>query len=454
MNDTIIAISTPVAQSALGLFRVSGPASDECLQKLVRFNSSKPPENRKMRTGKFYYPENCLVDEVCVVYYKSPGSYTGEDMIELSCHGNPLIFREIFKAFLDSGVRMAKPGEFTMRAFLNGKIDLTGAEAVDDIVKARTRFSKAAALNQLQGGINGIIERIHGGVMDLLAEMEAAIDHGDIEENFTGIPELKKEILKLANEVDVLLKTAPAGKLTSGGIQTAIIGAPNTGKSSLMNSLLREDRVIVSDTPGTTRDVVHESINIMGVHARIFDTAGLRSSSDPLEMKGMEKTREIIDKSDLRIVIFDCSREIGEEDERIMSEVSGLKNIYVLNKTDLQPVTGIELIERHFGIKAIPVSCSTGEGLNFLEKEIFDYYFSFGYDPEKDVLITNARHEDLLGKTRVFLLKALDALETGLTEEFAASDIRRARLSLEEITGRTTDESLLERIFQKFCIGK
>jgi tRNA modification GTPase len=454
MNDSIIAISTPIGESALGLIRLSGPDSIKCMETMVRFNSSLPSESRLMRVGKFYYPENCLIDEVCVVYYKSPRSYTGEDVVELSCHGNPLILKEIIQAFLNSGLRIAKPGEFTMRAFLNGKIDLTRAEAVNDIIRAQTRFSKAAALHQLEGGVYEKVYKIHTEVMDLLAEMEASIDFDDTKEHFLKTLDLKKIISKLVNEVEELLKTAPAGKMTSIGVTIAIIGAPNTGKSSIMNSLLREDRVIVSELPGTTRDVIHERLNIMGVPVNIFDTAGLQDTTDPLEKKGMGKTLEILNGSDLRIVVFDSSREILELDERIAAKVSDLKNIYILNKKDLPAVTGLKDIQNRLGIKAIHLSALKGDGLEQVEKAISDFYFSFGYDPERDTLITSTRQEGLLKKTRDFLLKGRNALADGLTEEFAASDIRRARLSLEEIIGRTTDELLLDKIFDKFCIGK
>jgi tRNA modification GTPase len=349
---------------------------------------------------------------------------------------------------------MAKPGEFTMRAYLNGKLDLTQAEAVNDIIKARTGLSKAAALNQLEGRVFERIDKIHSGVMDLLAEVEASIDHDGSGEYFFNIPELKDSITKLAEEIDEFLRTASAGRMMSSGVSVAIIGAPNTGKSSIMNSLLGEDRVIVAGEAGTTRDVIHESLSIMGIPVHIYDTAGLRNAGDHIEMKGIEKTMEVLGKSDLRIVVFDCSRKIRKEDERIAGEVTGLDNIFILNKIDLDQVTSAEKIESSLGVKAIRVSALTGEGLEKLEKAIFDYYFSFGYNPAKDTLIANVRQEGLLRKVKEFLLKARHALEDGLTEEFAASDIRRARLSLEEITGLTSDESLLDKIFSKFCIGK
>jgi tRNA modification GTPase len=454
MKDTIIALASPPGESAIGLIRLSGPETEQMAVKLIRFNSGLAMKSRMQKTGKIYSSSGILIDEICAVFNKAPGSYTGEDTIEITSHGNPLIQNDILQAFLSSGARMARPGEFTERAFLNGKLDLTGAEAVNDIIKANTRYSRAAALNQLQGKLFKQIDEIHSSVMDLLAELEASIDHSDLDEKFIENDETKGLLRDLIDRTGLLLSTAPAGIMAARGVQASIIGATNTGKSSLMNLLLREDRVIVSDIPGTTRDVVHEKLNIMGVPVNIYDTAGLRDSKDPLERKGMEKTSRILEKSDLRIVVLDCSRPVSDEDSRILRAVSGLKNIFVLNKIDLETVTDLKLIKERFGIDAIRISAATGEGLDILEKAVHEFYFSYGYNPETDVMIANARQEDLLRKTHACLLKGLESFERGLSAEFTASDLQAARSHLEEITGKTSDESLLDRIFSKFCIGK
>ena len=454
MKDTIIALATPSGESALGLIRLSGPDAGAYAKKLLKLNSGKNIENRLVNVGKIFYPENCLIDEVCAVFNKAPFSYTGEDTVEITCHGNPLIINEIINAFLAYGARIARPGEFTERAFLNGKLDLTSAEAVNDIIKARTRYSMAAALNQLQGKLCKEIDKIHSKIIDLLAELEASIDHSDLDEKFIESGEIKSILMDLIQEADRLLQTAPAGKMAGNGVQAVIIGAPNTGKSSLMNLLLREERVIVSEIPGTTRDVIHETLNILGIPVNIYDTAGIHDSGDFLEKKGMEKTVDLLKKSDIRIVVLDSSRPIKKEDKKIVRDVSDLSNIFVLNKTDLEGVTYLKDIKKIFGIDAIPISAATGKGLEILEKAFYDFYFSFGYNPEKDTLIANARQENLLCKTRDCLSRGLQSLENGLSIEFLASDVQAARKNLEEITGKTSDEFLLEKIFSKFCIGK
>ncbi len=454
MNDTIIAAATPIGESALGLIRLSGREARHYAIKLIQFQRGGHIKNHTVKLGKLYSPDGSLIDEVLAAFYKGPHSYTGEDLIEISCHGSPFIIQEVLQAFQKIGARPARPGEFTQRAYLNGRMDLTQAEAVNDIIRSHTQYSKAAALNQLEGKFNKEIEKIHSGIMDLLAELEAAIDHSDLEEVFLSYEEIDKKINIIIKETESLLKTAPAGKMAHSGIQAAVIGAPNTGKSSMMNCLLRDDRVIVSDIPGTTRDIVQEELNIRGISVRIADTAGIRKSKDILEKKGIERSLKKIEQSDLRIVMLDSSRSINEEDKKIMNSVAHLKNIYILNKIDLKQITKADDIKKIFNVDVIPVSALKNKGLDSVEKAIYDFYFSFGYDPEKDIMITNIRQESLLRETQKYLKKSLMTLKDGLPEEFIASGIRQAKIPVEEITGKTTDEDLLGKIFSQFCVGK
>lgn len=456
MNDTIIAIATPVGESSIGVIRISGADAVRITGKVLRGNKgSVDLKDRSIRSGRIVDPANGeTLDDCLVSFFQSPRSYTGEDVIELSCHGNPLILKEVAGLFTRLGARFARPGEFTERAFLNGKMDLTQAEAVNDLIRSHTPYSRCSALGQLDGKLTASLQPIHNDILELLAKLEAAIDHGDLDEVFIERNEVIRRINGTAAAIDALLSTASAGKMTRNGISLAIIGAPNTGKSSLMNLLLKEDRVIVSEIPGTTRDIIEDELNVKGIPVRLMDTAGVRETDDVIEKKGIEKTAAAIVSADLRIFLFDASREINAEDRSLFAQVKEKKNVCVLNKTDLKIMTGPGMIEKEFGVKVLPLSVEKKTGIPELESAIADFYFSFGCDPAKDVMVTNLRQEDLLRNARQHLDKARLAAEKGLSEEFIASDIRRARLSIEEIGGKTTDEAVLERIFSEFCIGK
>lgn len=455
MNDTIIAIATPVGASSIGVIRLSGPDAVRFCGQAIRSNSDGPFADRSIRFGKIVDPSTWeTVDDCLVSFFRSPRSYTGEDVIEISCHGNPLILKETIGILTRLGARPARPGEFTERAYLNGRMDLTQAEAVNDLIRAHTPLSRRSALGQLDGKLSSAMKPVHDAVLDLLAQLEAAIDHADLEEEFIPRDEIANRLTGLITAIDALLKTADTGRMTRGGVALAIIGAPNTGKSSLMNLLLKEDRVIVSDIPGTTRDIVEDELNVKGVPVRLMDTAGVRETEDAIEKKGIERTAAAIENADLRIFIFDSSRKVNAEDRSLFSSVKDKKNVYILNKTDLDTITDAGLIAKEFGVKAIPFSAEKGNGISELENAVADFYFSHGYDPVKDALVTNIRQENLLRDARKHLVRALDAAKQPLAEEFIASGVRGARLSIEEIGGKTTDEAVLERIFSQFCIGK
>ncbi len=464
MNETIIALATPMGESAFGVVRLSGENTIKFINQTFVYKnrnsnlndalSLKIPDNM-MALGKLIYPDTGeVLDEVIVSLFKAPRSYTGEDVAEISCHGNPLILKEILELFISMGARPANPGEFTERAFLNGKIDLTGAEAVNDLIRAHTRYAKISALNQLEGKFFELIRRIHNRILDLLAQIEVSIDHSDIEEEYFDSEKIREVLLEINKEIEGLLNTAQSGKMTREGLKLVIVGAPNTGKSSLMNYLLKEDRVIVSELPGTTRDTVEDELNIKGIFVRLIDTAGVRPTEDLIEQKGIERTKKAILSADLRIMLFDCSRSVSTEDDILFNSIKDKNNIYILNKTDLNKITSENDLFDNFHIKAIPVSILNGNGIEKVEHAVTDFYFSFGVDPLKDVIVTNLRQENLLSKTRKFLTNAVKAIEDDMSIEFIASDIRKARASIEEITGKTTDEDILDRIFSQFCIGK
>jgi len=455
MRDAIVALATPSGVGAIGVIRVSGEKSFEFSKKLLRIPGERSISFRHMYNGKLYSCNtDSVIDEVLYAFFKSPSSYTGEDVVEIFCHGSPVILNEAIQAFIALGARVARPGEFTERAYLNGKMDLLRAEAINDIIHAHTPLAKTLAMNQLLGRISDVINSIHAQILDLLSQLEAAIDHGDIEESFITPDEIRERLCVVIDKIQNLLKTTLSGKLIRNGIRAAIVGAPNVGKSSIMNALLQKDRVIVSDIPGTTRDVIEDELNIMGIPVKLVDTAGIRDSKDYLEQRGIERSRKAAEESDVCIVVMDASRSVNEWDEKLLSIVREKKNIYVLNKVDLEQKTTISKLKDLYGLDFYPVSAFRGSGIESIEKALKDYYFSLGYNPVFDVLIANARHESLLRKTLEYMNRALKALNDNYSEEFIASDVRRARLSIEEITGKTTDETILDRIFSQFCIGK
>lgn len=452
-NDTIIALSTPVAQSAIGVVRLSG---SEALTYLSKTVPNHPPfVSHHARFAKLFHPQSeKLVDEAVYTVFLSPNSYTGEDVVEISAHGNPFILKEIVEMFVEMGCRHAEPGEFTERAYLNGKMDLTEAEAVNDLIRAHTRYARAQALGHLTGKFSEVINGLQQRTLDLLALLEVAIDHSDLEEELPDYNEYKIRLEALMMDLNALIESSPAGRMIEQGMKIAIVGAPNAGKSSLMNLLLREDRVIVTDIEGTTRDTVEDELNIRGIPVRLTDTAGVRKTEDVIEQKGIERTLRAIDNADLRILLFDGSRNANERDRELFFLMKDKPALYVLNKSDVAVDSARLSIPENVRDELISLSTLTGDGLDRLEQAISDFYFSFGFDPLTDVLVVNARQEDCLRRAVKHLKRGLDTIEKFLSEEFITAEVRKARDALEEITGKSTHDELLDRIFSQFCIGK
>lgn len=455
-KDSIIALSTPVGESAIGVLRLSGGNVIPLIEPVFHSkNLLSKQKSGTLQLGKMVRPDTGeMIDEVLIAVFRNPHSYTGEDVLEISCHGSPLILKEMLEFLQSLGMRIAEPGEFTQRAYLNGKMDLTRAEAVNDLIRAHTRYSKLAALSQLEGNLASKTSDIHNDILSLLAQLEAAIDHSDLEEIFIQPEVIESSIHLIRNKIAALLNTAKSGQLAREGVRAAIVGAPNAGKSSLMNLLLQADRVIVSDIPGTTRDTVESELSVKGLSVRLIDTAGIRPSSDRLEELGIERSRKAIEEADLRLMVFDASRTVSSEDREIVQLIQNKPNLYILNKTDLPQVTTPALLKEMFGFETLSLSVNSGEGLDTLEEAIHEYYFSFGCDPARDVLVTNARQEGLLRGADSALEIALQTLRDHLSEEFIASGVRKARAAVEEIAGKTGDDAILDRIFSQFCIGK
>ncbi|URA10678.1 tRNA uridine-5-carboxymethylaminomethyl(34) synthesis GTPase MnmE [Thermospira aquatica] len=449
-RSTIVALATPLGESAIGMVRLSGPEAWKIAGSL--YQGKTPWEKltvRKVFVGLFG-EEGEILDEATWIRYAGPASYTGEDMVEIMFHGNPWILLEAQKKLIEHGAVMAKPGEFTERAYLNGKMDLNQAEAVNDLIRAHSRFSKSAALSQLQGKLSHVVNHLHTRLLDLLALIEAAIDHSDIEETFLPTAEISSRLSELEKGLSELLKTARAGQFLKLGIRVAIVGSPNVGKSSLFNLLAREDRAIVTNIPGTTRDILETEIQIEGIPFRLMDTAGIRESHDIVEQEGIRRTQQSIALSDVCIVLFDGQRKPSDEDRKMVELVKDKQTIFVVNKVE-EPHCATMY---DFLPDPILISVKHHHNIEKLHEALEKQYTSLGYNPQADILLTNQRQEMLVKQTLEAIHEAQDAVSHNASEEYIAHHLYKAKLHLEEIVGKSHHEAILERIFSQFCIGK
>ncbi|MDQ7038971.1 MAG: tRNA uridine-5-carboxymethylaminomethyl(34) synthesis GTPase MnmE [Aquificota bacterium] len=448
MREPIVAVATPLGESAIGVVRLSGR---DVLRIATKFFRTKGPvKPRFAHYGTLLDENGEPVDEGILVYYKAPRSYTGEDMVEISLHGNPFILKKALEVFISGGCRLAEPGEFTKRAFLNGKMDLTQAEAVAELISAKTDLARKVALRQLRGELGRHIRPLRESLLELCAYLEA-----DIEFSEEDIPTLTKDqvidmVEKVIAGVEDLLRTARTGRFIREGVKLAIVGKPNVGKSSLFNALLREDRAIVTDIEGTTRDYIEETVSLRGVPVSLVDTAGIREAKDPVERIGVRRSLEKIEEADVILFVVDGSRPLTEEDMRIYDRVKNRNLIVVVNKTDLGTLIPLEIFEGHSIIK---VSALKGLGIQELEEEILR---KAGVFVEEGLNIyVSVRHEELLRKAREVLERFLERYRVeDISPEIAMLDIREAADHLGEIIGEVTTEDILGSIFSRFCIGK
>lgn len=448
MRDPIVAIATPYGESAVGMIRLSGKGVHEIVKKL--FKTKAKFEERKALYGTLTDLEGKPVDEGIAIFYKAPKSYTGEDMVEITLHGNPVILEKALKIFIDAGCRLAEPGEFTKRAFLNQKLDLTQAEAVADLISAKTDLAREVALRQLRGELSKIIKPLREKLLELHAYLEA-----DIEFSEEDIPTITKDqVLEVIDEVIAkvkeLLKTSTAGRVIREGLKLAIVGKPNVGKSSLFNALLGQERAIVTDIAGTTRDFIEETLNLKGVPVRIVDTAGIRKTDDPVEKIGVQRSKEKIQSADVILFVVDGSGEFTEEDEEVFREVKDKDPLVVINKVDLGVKIPLEIFE---GLSIIKVSARTGYGLKALEEEILK---RVGFVSQEGLKIyVSVRHEKLLKEALEVLERFRERYSVeDISPEIAMLDVREASDLLGEIIGEVTTEEVLGNIFSRFCIGK
>jgi len=457
-EDTIAAISTPFGESGIGIVRMSGPLAEPIAKKLFNPKKDQPCFiSHHFHYGEIIDPQNGRpIDEVLIVLMKSPKTYTREDMVEIHCHGGYLILQRVLESVLKQGVRMAEPGEFTKRAFLNGRIDLTQAEAVIDLISAKTMTSLEIANQQLRGMLYREMTSLKEDLGEQLALIEAHIDFPEEEIDQISLGRMRKDLERMIHQIEGWIASFEEGKIFREGISCAIIGKTNVGKSSLLNVLLKEERAIVTPIPGTTRDVIEEVLNICGIPVRLMDTAGLRKAMDSIEQEGVRRAKERVSDSDFVLLMIDGSRPLDPDDIEIFEEIKEKKKVVALNKRDLPLKISLEDVKNRFQENPIiSISCLRNEGIDDLKEAIYHYlvHRDVRSSPEH-LIVANIRHKTALSQMSDNLSNAVKGLEEGTSPEFIAFEIHSALEALGEIVGETTTEEILNRIFEQFCIGK
>lgn len=458
-DDTISAVATAIGEGGIGIIRMSGPQSVNIADKL--FVGSKG--QRASEAASHYACYGAIVDpaagqtvdEVLLLVMKAPRSYTRENVVEIHCHGGPVPLRKILELTLRFGARLAEPGEFTKRAFLNGRLDLAQAEAVIDIIRAKTDASLKLAVNHLSGQLSGVVRTVRDDTLEMIAHLEAAIDfpEDDIEE--LSSQQVDEKLIPVLDKLEHLLATAQTGRILREGLQTVIIGKPNVGKSSLLNALLREKRAIVTDIPGTTRDIIEEYVNIQGIPLKIVDTAGIRETEDLVEQLGVQRAREFIDKADLILLLLDSSSPLTEEDKQVLELLAGRQALVLINKTDLpQKLDMSEIMQYSKEYQLLRISVQDGTGMDLLEKAIVERVYSGQVTQSEGAYVTNVRHIHVLRQAYHHLEEARHTIAMNMPPDCIVVDLRAAWEKLGEITGDTVGEDLLDQIFSRFCIGK
>lgn len=455
-EDTIAAIATPPGEGGIAIVRISGPDAERIVGEVF----ARPRgQNGSLRSHTLYHgalrdPQTqALLDQVLLTVMRKPRSYTGEDVVEIHCHGGIFLVRRILGLILRHGARHAEPGEFTLRAFLNGRLDLTQAEAVLDLIRARSDKGAELALRQSEGAVSYWVREVREELLDILAQVEAAIDFPDEEIELLQRPELIAKINRLGEKVREVAQTYEWGRLFREGARVCICGRPNVGKSSLLNALLGEERVIVTPVPGTTRDVIEESINLKGLPVALWDTAGIRDTDDQVEKIGVDFSRRHLEMADAVLTVLDGSRSLTHEDRNLLELAERKKNIVVMNKSDLAlEIDTHELIKMAPGVEVLSVSALTGAGLDRLRDSVHELLV--GSSSEPPVVLTNLRHKNSLLRGEAALCRSTIALREKHSPELVAVDLNETRQAFEEVVGIVGSNDILERIFANFCIGK
>ena len=456
-GDTIAAVATAMTASGIGIVRISGEEALEIAGRVYQSKGGKK-DIRKAASHTihygFIYDGEQLIDEVLVMIMKGPRSYTGEDTVEIDCHGGVLAMRKVLDAVIHAGARPAEPGEFTKRAFLNGRIDLSQAEAVMDVIQAQSEYALKSSMSQLKGSLLQSIENIRSDIIYQIAYIESALDdpeHISLEGYGQELAEVvKKEKEKLKRLIDSFSE----GKMIREGIRTVIVGKPNAGKSSLLNCLVGEEKAIVTDIAGTTRDVLEETIVLQGISLKMMDTAGIRSTEDTVEKIGVERARTYAKEADLILYVVDTSTELDENDEEILELLKEKKAIVLLNKSDLTPVITVEMLQKKTSQPIIPISARMEQGVDRLEEKIREMFFQGDISFNDEVYITNVRHKNALEDAYASLTMVENSIAMEMPEDFFSIDLMSAYEALGSITGESVGENLVNEIFSKFCTGK
>ncbi len=457
MEDTIAAVATAMAPSGIGIVRISGPEAVAVADRLYRGKKKeKRLENMKSHTIHYGWivEQEQVLDEVLVMLMRGPHSYTGEDTVEIDCHGGVLAVKHVLEAAVHAGARLAEPGEFTKRAFLNGRIDLSQAEAVMDVISAKSEYALQSSVSQLQGSVSRAVKEIREKLLYEIAFIESALDDPE-HVSLDGYPERLKEIVrKEKGRIEKLLKSADDGKLLQEGIKTVILGKPNAGKSSLLNLLVGEEKAIVTEIAGTTRDVLEEQITLGGISLRMLDTAGIRSTADKVEQIGVERAKEHAKDADLILYVVDASVPLDENDAQIMELLRGRKTILLLNKSDLQTVISAEELTERVNAPVLNISAREETGLEELETMIKEMFFQGEISFNDEVYITNLRQKQALKDALESLKLVENSIEAGMPEDFFSIDLMNAYERLGSMIGESVGEDLVNEIFSKFCTGK
>ena len=450
-EQTIVAPATAVGEGGIGIIRLSGTSAESTLQRFFRPGKKRDNfESHRLYHGYIYAADERLIDEVMAVVMRAPHSYTGEDVVEVHCHGGPVIVRQILDLFIEAGLRLAQPGEFTLRAFVNGRLDLTRAEAVIDVIRSRTEAASQLALRQMEGALSKVVYALRNQLVEHLALLEAHIDFPEEDIAPPAVARLCEDVASVRSEINRLLAGFDAGRILREGLNVLILGRPNVGKSSLLNALLGEARAIVTDIPGTTRDTVEESLEIGGIPIRLIDTAGVHDAGDPVEAEGVRRAGEKCATADLVLLVIDGSVAVTEDDRLALQMVQEQKCLLVVNKSDRDAVS---LAPPFTQLESVSISAKSGAGLDELKEKITTLFASGG-EISESTLVSDRRHREALLRANEALDRFQEAVDADQEPEFLALDLKEALRALGEITGETTPDEILDQIFSRFCIGK
>lgn len=460
MVDTIAAISTPMGEGAIAIIRLSGPDAVQIADRMYKGPKEKKLVSVDSHTIHYGHIVDSsteqVIEEVMVSVLRAPKTFTREDVIEINCHGGIVTVNKVLQLALKEGARLAEPGEFTKRAFLNGRIDLSQAEAVMDLIRAKTDRAMNVAITQMEGRLSGLIKRLRGEILETLAHVEVNIDYpeyDDVEEMTHRV--LVEKATSVKKEIESLLTTSQQGKILREGLSTVIIGRPNVGKSSLLNSLVQETKAIVTDIPGTTRDVIEEYVNVRGVPLRLVDTAGIRETEDIVERIGVERSRQVLKEADLILLVLNYSEELSEEDIKLFEAVSGMDIIVIVNKTDLEPKLDVEKVKELAKDRpVVTTSLLQEKGIDELEMAIQSLFFTGSIESGDLTYVSNTRHIALLQEAKQSIEDALEGIEMDVPIDIVQIDLTRCWEQLGEIIGDAVHESLIDQLFSQFCLGK